>query len=99
MRLAITQGLQAALLLSGFAALFVAGVKLHIDTRLEQFFIDVDPNADRSVLRLVGDVANDLGYEVMDEWESPAQELDNGAIRLWMAEKEVVHDRSFDQAV
>jgi hypothetical protein len=98
-RLAIIEAIQGAVLIGGFLSLYIAGVRLHIDRRRESFFMEVDPDADHDAIKAVGDFAEGLGFEVMPEWECPSEELDNGAIRHWMAEKEVVHDSSPLQTV
>lgn len=101
MRMSAMLALQGALLMGGALTLALAGVRLKIDKALEEFFIEVDPsNFDRAALRAVEKLASDLGYEVMPEWECEPEVLDNGVIRHWMAEKEMVHDsRSSLQAV
>jgi hypothetical protein len=98
-RLAIIEAINGAVLLGGFLSLYMAGVRLHIDRRVEEFFIEVEPEADRGAVVVVAEFADHLGFEVMPEWECPSEELDNGAVRHWMAEKEVVHDSSLVQAV
>jgi hypothetical protein len=86
--------LQSAVVIGGVLTLVLAGVRLRIDKRLEEFFIEVDPSGfDREAASLLTTIADGLGYEVMPEWECPPQVMSNGAIRHWMAEKEVVHER------
>lgn len=94
MRLAALSALQSAAIFGTVFTLVMAGVKLHIDKVLEEFFIEIDPATfDRKAASLLTTIAEGLGYEVMPEWECPPQTMSNGAVRHWLAEKEVVHER------
>jgi hypothetical protein len=70
----------------------LSGVHLRIDPVLEEHFIEVSPDFDREILKVMGEYAERLGYEVMPEWECRPQAMGNGATRHWMAEKEVADD-------
>jgi hypothetical protein len=101
LKYALEQGIQWSAIFGGaILTLVVAGVTLHIDRKMECYFIQVDPAiAERPTVRAIERLAERLGFEVMPEWECPAEVQDNGTIRHWMAEKEVLHDRSSVQAV
>jgi hypothetical protein len=90
----------AALFGAAALTLVVAGVTLHIDRKMESFFIQVDPAvADRPTIKAISRLAEALGFEAMPDWECPPQVMEDGAIRHWLVEKEVVHDSSSVQAV
>jgi hypothetical protein len=99
MRTATVSALQASIMLGGVASLVLAGVGLHINERLDEFFIKVDPSHERWALREIEWLAEDLGYEMMPEWECPAEHLPDGAVRHWLAEKEVADDSGAYEAV
>lgn len=99
MRLTIEEALRSSVYLGGVITLMIAGVELHIDQAMERYFISVHPGHERWALKHIGEVADHLGYEVMPEWECPPEELSGGALRHWLAEKEVVDDSSSFQAV
>lgn len=83
----------------GIATYVVAGVTVHLDKHQEAFYIEVELDHDRSALKEADQIVDELGFEIMPEWECPAEHLPNGALRHWMAEKEVVDDISFVEAV
>ena len=99
MRQVTMTAIQSASLLGGILSFALAGVKLHIDRRMEVLYIEVAPVHDRSALREVSRIADSLGFEMMPEWECPTEELPNGAVRHWLAEKEVVDDSGPFKAV
>jgi hypothetical protein len=93
MRLAFTTAAQGAFMMSGVLSIVVAGVGLHVDNHLEGYFIEVHPEHDRATLREAAGLAEELGYEIMPEWECPAEHLPSGVVRHWLAMKEeVIHD-------
>lgn len=98
MRYAIEQSVQWVAIFGGPVLLLtVVGVTLHIDRRLESYYIEVDPAvADKASIRAITRLASGLGFEVMPESECPPEEMTNGAVRHWMAEKEVVRDSSLE---
>ena len=75
--------------LGGLLTVVLGGVKLYLNKAEEAFYIEVDALFTKADLKVLADYAIELGYEVMPEWECPPEELSNGVIRHWMAEREV----------
>ena len=99
MRMAAMTTIQSAYLLGGLLSFALAGVKLHLDQRAEVLYLEVHPDHERWALKEVAGIADELGYEIMPEWECPAEHLADGAVRHWLAEKEVVDDSGPFKAV
>lgn len=77
----------------GGAVMFrVAGIKLKIDNESEEQWVEVHEDRDPHVLTVVMSLVDDMGYEPMPEWECPSEEMPDGALRHWLAEKEDAYD-------
>lgn len=71
--------------LGGIMALYVAGVRLYIDSQSEESWIEMEPGYDFDVLRSMEAAVNQLGYEFMVEVGS-IEEFDDGRIRNYLAQ-------------
>jgi hypothetical protein len=62
------------------------GVTVHLDTEGETHYIDTTPDHDPKALVVLLGMLPTYGFEPMPEWEYPAETLDNGTTRVWLAE-------------
>lgn len=62
------------------------GVTMHLDGEAEEHYIDAAPNHDHTALLILLGALPTYGFEVMPESECPSETLDDGTVRVWLAE-------------
>lgn len=86
-RMGVSGGIMA-LEEEGVLDLKVGGVRLLIDGETEESYIEVGPVHTREALRHMEQLANNIGYELVPEWDYPPEDLSGGVTRHWLEEKE-----------
>ena len=70
------------------AAMLVAfGVKLHLDKRNENCYIETSPGHDHLALRFALGFTWRLGFEPLDEAEDEPMTTPEGGVRIYLAER------------
>ncbi|MBB5833400.1 hypothetical protein [Kribbella italica] len=62
------------------------GISVHLDCENEELYIDAAPDHDERALTILIRALPAYGFEVMPESECPAETLDDGTVRIWLAE-------------
>ncbi|WP_405056953.1 hypothetical protein OG474_29965 [Kribbella sp. NBC_01505] len=62
------------------------GVTLHLDTENEELYLDAAPDFSQNALVILLRALPSYGFEPIPEGECPSELLDDGTVRIWLAE-------------